>query len=62
MTTQEIKTEIQNMLDKIPENVLEDILNYLKEVETKTEDQISTSRNISKILNEDKELLEKLAQ
>ena len=62
MTTQEIKTEIQNMLDRIPEPVLKDILNYLKEVETKTEDQIATSRNISKILLEEKELLEKLAQ
>ncbi len=62
MTTQEIKTEIQSMLDRIPEPVLEDILNYLKEVETKTEDQIATSRNISKILHEEKELLEKLAQ
>ena len=62
MTTQEIKSEIQSLLDKIPESVLEDILNYLKEVETKSEDQITTSRNISKILHEEKELLEKLAQ
>ena len=62
MTTKEIKSEIQSLLDKIPEVVLEDILSYLKEVETKSEDQITTSRNISKILHEEKELLEKLAQ
>jgi hypothetical protein len=62
MTTQEIKSEIQDLLDKIPESILEDILSYLKEVETKSEDQITASRNISKILHEEKELLEKLAQ
>jgi len=62
MSTREIKSEIHNLLDKIPETVLEDILNYLKEVEAKSEDQVKASRNLSRILREEKELLETLAQ
>jgi hypothetical protein len=62
MTAKQIKTEIQKVLDSVPEMVLEDILNYLKTIQSKPSDAISLSQNIRKILNEDRELLEKLAQ
>lgn len=62
MTTKEIKSEIQKALDNVPENALQVILEYLKELEGKTGDQIKLAKNLRDILNEDKELLEKLAK
>jgi hypothetical protein len=62
MTAKQIKTEIQKVLDSIPEVVLEDILKYLKTIQNKSSDSISLSQNIRKILTEDRELLERLAQ
>ena len=62
MTTNQIKSEIQKALDNIPENALQDILEYLKELEGKTADQIKLAKSLRDILNEDKELLERLAK
>jgi len=62
MTTSEIKSEIQKALDNLPENVLENILSYLKEVQRSSGDQLKLSRDLSKILTEDKELLNRLAK
>ena len=62
MTTKEIKSEIHKALDNIPENALKIILEYLKELEGKTADQIKLAKNLRDILNEDKELLERLAK
>ena len=62
MTKQQLKSEIQKVLDKVPETVLEDILRYLKEIESKPVNQVEMSGLLRKIINEDKELLEKLAQ
>ena len=62
MTAKQIKTEIQKVLDSVPEVVLEDILKYLQTLQSKSPDSINLSQNISKILSEDRELLERLAQ
>jgi mRNA-degrading endonuclease RelE of RelBE toxin-antitoxin system len=62
MTSIEIKTEIQKVLDQVPESVLQDILDFLKELQTKTVDDIKLAKNLRKIISEDRELLEKLAQ
>ncbi len=62
MTTGQIKTEIQKLLDTIPEHVLHDLLDYLKEAQKQTKDQAELSGHLRKIINEDRELLEKLAQ
>jgi hypothetical protein len=62
MTTIQLKTEIQKVLDQVPENVLPEILNYLKQIQHQSPDQVKLSNNLKKILSEDKELLEKLAQ
>lgn len=62
MTTKEIKSEIQRTLDNIPENVLQDILDYLKAIQGKSPDKIKLSKNLRDILTEDKELLERLAK
>lgn len=62
MTTKEIKSEIHKALDNIPENALQIILEYLKELEGKTTDQIKLANNLRDILAEDKDLLERLAK
>lgn len=62
MTVMEVKTEIQKVLNEVPEDVLPEILAYLKQITDQTPDQIKLGNNLKKILNEDKELFERLAQ
>ena len=60
MTTKELKPEIQKTLDNMPENILQDILAYLKEIESQPKKGIDIVRNLRTILTEDKSLLERL--
>ncbi|MDT7829486.1 hypothetical protein RQM65_12485 [Pricia sp. S334] len=62
MTTGQIKSRIKEVIENIPDNALEEILNYLEEIKGKAEDDILMSQRLRKILTEDKELLEKLAR
>jgi len=62
MTAIELKTEIQKVLDQVPESILQDVLDFLKELQTKSVDDIKLANNLRKIISEDRELLEKLAQ
>jgi len=62
MTTQEIKSEIQKSLDKVPDSVLQNILELLKQAEKKSESDIIIALNLNKILQEDNELLQRLAK
>ncbi|MDN4164880.1 hypothetical protein QWY31_05170 [Cytophagales bacterium LB-30] len=62
MANAQIKTEIQKILDSVPETVLQDVLDFLKELQEKSADKVKLTNNLRKILSEDKELLEKLAQ
>ncbi len=62
MTTQQLKSEIQKLLDNVPENVLQDLLEYLREAQKYTKDQAELSNYLRKIIHDDKELLEKLAK
>lgn len=62
MTKTEIKNEIQKVLDTVPENVLQDILGLLKDLQEHPNRLVEITNSLRKILNEDKELLEKLAK
>ncbi len=62
MTKEQLKEEIQKVLDEVPEAALEDILKYLKDVRSQSSDKVEMSQNLRKILDEDKELLNRLAQ
>ena len=62
MTHNELKYEIQQVIDNVPDSILEDVLNYLKVLQANPADKIMLSSNLKRILSEDKELLEKLAQ
>lgn len=62
MTTTEIKKEIHKVLEQVPENLLGDILDLLKEVQSEKSSKSTWTSNFKKILEEDSELLHKLAQ
>ncbi|MCK4407281.1 MAG: hypothetical protein KAV44_06370 [Bacteroidales bacterium] len=62
MITQEIKTEIHKVIDNLPDAIASDVLDYLKGLLNKTKHDLTMSRKLAKIIKEDKELLEKLAQ
>ena len=62
MTAKEIKVEIQKLLETVPDQVLKELLAYLKEAQSKDESTIMLSSHLSQILREDKEVLQKLAQ
>ena len=62
MTKTEIKNEIQKVLDNVPENVLQDVLDLLKGLQNQPTDKLELTHSLRQILTEDKELLEKLAQ
>ena len=61
MTTQDLKYEIQKAIDSVPDSVLVDILDYLKQVQATPSEKIDLSRHLGMILREDKELLQRLA-
>lgn len=62
MTKLQIQSEIKKVLDNVPESVLQDILDFLKELQDQPADKVKLTNNLRQILSEDKELLEKLAQ
>lgn len=62
MSKDEIKYEITKVLDRFSDKALEDILAFLKNIEDKHRTAIFNSDLLQKILSEDKDLLQKLAQ
>jgi len=62
MTARDLKDKINQVLDKMPDEVLEDVFKYLKSLTTKSAQEIRLSQNFGKILKEDKNLLERLAK
>ena len=62
MATKELKDKINKVLDTIPEDVLEEVFTYLKSLTNKSKSKVVLSQNLKKILEEDKNLLERLAQ
>ena len=62
MTKNEIKEQINKVLDNVSDEALESILNYLKELISKSDTDLILSNNLNKILSEDKEVLERLAK
>jgi len=62
MSKEEIKHEINKVLDHFPDKTLQDILSFLKNIEGKQTISIADRTVLEKILSEDKDLLEKLAK
>ncbi len=62
MSKEEIKTEINRVLDHLSDQTLEDILSLLKKIESSNTSVMPDQELFEKILSEDKDLLQKLAQ
>jgi hypothetical protein len=62
METKDLKEKIKNEVDNIPEDALEALLDYLKSLSGKSKRDILLSQNLSKILEEDQKLLQRLAK
>ena len=62
MAKKEIKDEISKVLDHFSDNALSELLKFLRELDSKNNLNISSKSSLDRILQEDKELLAKLAQ
>ncbi|MCU0433619.1 MAG: hypothetical protein MUC87_09225 [Bacteroidia bacterium] len=62
MTKTQLFSEIQKVLDNVPETILQDVLDFLKALQDQPADKVKLANNLRQILSEDRELLEKLAQ
>ena len=62
MRRDDIKTEIHRILDNVPDDMLEQVYEILKQFADENPDKIKLSHNLNKILSEDKGLLERLAK
>ena len=62
MSRDELKEEIAKVLETVPEEILEDVLDYLKLLITNPKEKLSMTIKLRQIIIEDEELLQKLAQ
>jgi hypothetical protein len=62
MSREEAKTAINQLLDQSTEEVLQEVLEFLKSTKDKSTDSIALNRNLRKILEEDHGLLQRLAK
>jgi len=62
MSKNEIKDEISKVLDHFSSDALNELLKFLRELDSKNNRAISSTALLNKILREDNELLAKLAQ
>ena len=62
MNKEETKTEIHKVVDRLPDDLSEEVLAYLQSLLDKSARDAKLANNLSKILSEDRELLNRLAQ
>jgi len=62
MSKDQIKDEINKVLDNLPDKALEDLLSFLKNIEGTRTISLLDNNNFARILAEDKDLLAKLAK
>ena len=62
MSKKEIKDEISKVLDQFSDKALSELLKFLKELDSKNGSTISSKSSLDRILQEDKDLLAKLAK
>jgi|JI10StandDraft_1071094.scaffolds.fasta_scaffold54720_2 transaldolase len=58
----QVKEEISNIVNTLPEDFLNELLQYLKKLEKTSQDKRKLSLHLNTILIEDKEVLTKLAR
>jgi len=61
-TDMQVKEEISHIVDTLPEDFLNELLQYLKKLENASKDKATLSLHLNTILIEDNDVLSKLAQ
>ena len=62
MSKDEIKSEINKVLDRFSDKTLSDLLSFLKNIENNQSFSLLDKTTLEKILTEDEDLLKKLAK
>ncbi len=62
MSRDEIKTAIYQLLDNTSDQVLNEVLEYLRSVKDPPVEKVNLSQNLRTVLSEDKEPLQRLAK
>ncbi len=62
MTKQEVKSQIEQILESLPADHLEEVLAYLRILEKVSVSNVKRSSALIQIMREDREVLQKLAQ
>ena len=62
MSKDEIKSEINKVLDRFSDKTLSDLLSFLKNIENNQSFTLLDKSTLEKILTEDEDLLKKLAK
>jgi hypothetical protein len=62
MSRDELKEEISKVLETVPDEILEDVLDYLKLLISNPKEKLAMTTRLRQIINEDEELLQKLAK
>jgi hypothetical protein len=58
----ELKQEIAQIIDTLPEDVLSELVQYLRQVEKASQEKARMSLHLKTILLEDRDVLERLAK
>ena len=61
MSRDELKEELDKVLESVPNELLEDVLDYIKVLIANPSNNIQLTSNLREIINEDKGLLQRLA-
>ena len=62
MSNEELRSEINKVLNNFSDKALEELFTFLKKLQSANPSAFSNSRDLQRILSEDKQLLEKLAK
>lgn len=62
MNKENVKVEIHKVVDVLPDDLSNEVLTYLKSILDKSSHEVKLSNNLSKILTEDQELLNRLTK
>ena len=62
MTTEQIKARINSALDSVPEDLLSEVLDYINELKQATDKRAVRVDRLKRMLDEDSDLLQRLAQ
>lgn len=62
MTKPEVKSEINKLLDQMPDDFLQELLQYLKDSQRTDRKHNQIKSNLERVMKEDIELLKKLAE